>query len=177
VFQVITDSPEYCFSFVPGFEKYAADTAGNIWSINYRGSGLLKRLSTPLGSNGYLTVPLYKEGKRINKSVHTLIALTFRGERPDGLDVCHNNGDRTDNRLVNIRYDTRAGNAADRKVHGTDNSGSSHGQAVLESSEIVEIRNCYDAGRVTQKQLADEFGVSRQTINYIINRKAWRCIA
>jgi hypothetical protein len=184
LYQVITtDVPEYIFSLIPGFENYAADSVGSIWSLNYRGGGLLKRLSAPLGSNGYHTVPLYKDGKRLNKSVHTLIALAFIGERPEGLDVCHNNGNKTDNRLDNIRYDTRAGNAADRKVHGTENSGSSHGQAVLEENKIVEIRNRYatgkviQAGRVTQKQLADEFGVSRQTINYIINYKAWGQLA
>jgi hypothetical protein len=42
------------------------------------------------------------------------------GPRPDGMQVCHNNGLRTDNRLSNLRYDTASGNMRDRILHGTD---------------------------------------------------------
>lgn len=36
--------------------------------------------------------------------MHELVALAFIGERPDGFDIDHINGDRKDNRLENLRY-------------------------------------------------------------------------
>jgi hypothetical protein len=39
--------------------------------------------------------------------------LTFVGAPPDGMEVLHNNGDPTDNRLENLRYGTRTENILD----------------------------------------------------------------
>lgn len=43
----------------------------------------------------------------------------FVGPCPEGMEVCHNNGDCTDNRLENLRYDTKSANMLDRVRHGT----------------------------------------------------------
>lgn len=51
--------------------------------------------------------------------VHRLVMSVFVGPCPDGMEVCHNNGDPQDNRLCNLRYDTHSGNMQDCKVHGT----------------------------------------------------------
>lgn len=50
--------------------------------------------------------------------VHHVVAAAFHGPRPDGLDVCHCNGDLTDNRPENLRYDTANGNMRDAVAHG-----------------------------------------------------------
>lgn len=55
------------------------------------------------------------------KQIHPLVLLAFVGPRPDGMDCCHNDGDPTNNRLDNLRWDTRSGNEADKRIHGTDN--------------------------------------------------------
>lgn len=55
-----------------------------------------------------------------SRRVHVLVAEAFHGERPPGLEVCHNNGIDTDNRPENLRYDTHAGNMQDKRIHGTD---------------------------------------------------------
>ncbi len=68
-----------------------------------------------------LGVDLSKNNQMQTKSVHRLIALTFLGPCPEGLEVCHNDGDPTNNRLDNLRYDTHVGNEADKILHGTDN--------------------------------------------------------
>src|SRR3546814_4878852 len=59
------------------------------------------------------------ERKRRCAYVHDLVTEAFIGPKPRGLEVCHNNGTRNDNRLVNLRYDTRSANAMDRHLHGT----------------------------------------------------------
>lgn len=58
-------------------------------------------------------------GRGNSQYVHQLVAAAFLGPRPDGHEVCHNNGDPTDNRAPNLRYDTRQANYMDMFVHGT----------------------------------------------------------
>lgn len=66
-----------------------------------------------------LSVVLRKDGKSRTLRVHQLVTLAFLGPQPAGMDVCHNNGDNTDNRLANLRYDTHSSNELDKLKHGT----------------------------------------------------------
>lgn len=47
--------------------------------------------------------------------IHKLVLEAFVGERPSGMQACHGNGDKTDNRLVNLRWDTVKANHRDKK--------------------------------------------------------------
>ena len=49
----------------------------------------------------------------MNNYIHRSVALAFLGETPDGMEVCHNNGIKSDNRLENLRFDTRSKNMLD----------------------------------------------------------------
>lgn len=49
-----------------------------------------------------------------------MVAESFMGTRPESMNVCHNNGDPTDNRLANLRYDTQSENRRDTVRHGND---------------------------------------------------------
>ena len=57
-------------------------------------------------------------GKNNKHYVHHLVAAAFLGPRPDGLEICHSNGDATDNRAANLRWDTRSSNLHDAVAHG-----------------------------------------------------------
>ncbi len=65
-------------------------------------------------------VCLSREGQNHPRLVHRLILLAFVGECPDGLQACHYDGDKSNCRLSNLRYDTPKGNAADKVRHGTN---------------------------------------------------------
>lgn len=66
-------------------------------------------------ANGYLQVWL----RGVHRTMHSLVMEAFVGPRPEGMQVCHNDGNRENNRLSNLRYDTPSANAADRYLHGT----------------------------------------------------------
>lgn len=51
--------------------------------------------------------------------VHSLVLEAFIGPRPPGFEACHNDGDPANNRLSNLRWDTRSANTRDRVRHGT----------------------------------------------------------
>lgn len=62
-----------------------------------------------LGSRGYMQASI----KRKTKNIHVLVAETFIGPRPLGYHVCHLDGDKTNNKLSNLRYDTPKANWED----------------------------------------------------------------
>lgn len=66
----------------------------------------------------YLQLDKHKERKRI----HRLVIETFEGPIPEGMHVCHNDGNPANNKLSNLRVDTASGNAYDKNIHGTDHN-------------------------------------------------------
>ena len=121
---------------IPGREgAYEASTDGEIRSVDRvvpsraRSRGRKgfqhwkgKTLSSSIAKNEYRVVVLSRgSGRGVCSYVHRLVALTFMGPCPDGLEVCHNNGVRVDCNVENLRYDTRSANSRDRIIHGTVN--------------------------------------------------------
>jgi hypothetical protein len=76
-------------------------------------------LSSPLDGDGRPCVGLRLNGKLYSRRVHSLVLLAFVGPRPPGMECCHRNGDRTDNRLLNLRWGTASSNSFDKVRHGT----------------------------------------------------------
>ena len=79
-----------------------------------RGARILK----PAISRGYQRVVLQLDGQTQNVAVHRLVLSTFVGPCPPGMEACHANDVRDDNRLSNLRWDTKAANCADRTRNG-----------------------------------------------------------
>lgn len=79
-----------------------------------------KTLSHGINRHGYPVVVLSKPGQQKTAKVHRLVLTAFRGPCPDGMEGCHNNGQRDDARLENLRWDTPSNNQYDRRKHGTD---------------------------------------------------------
>ena len=72
-----------------------------------------KLLTPSRGLNGYLTVRLL--GKTF--TVHSLVLTSFVGPRPKGFAGCHCDGDKENNRLSNLRWDTYTANNRERFIH------------------------------------------------------------
>lgn len=106
---------------VVGWEgQYEVSNLGRVRSLNrwipavnrYRGRALK---GTP-DRDGYLKVNLRNTlGGVKTRMVHTLVAEAWIGPRPLRHDVCHGPRGVTDNSPTNLRYDTRAGNEADKR--------------------------------------------------------------
>jgi hypothetical protein len=62
---------------------------------------------------GYLYVSLSKKGKHHVRTIHYLMMLTFVGQRPEGMDVRHLDGNKKNNSLDNLAYGTRKENIHD----------------------------------------------------------------
>ena len=78
------------------------------------------RVLKPIDREGYVACTLSKVGEQQPAVVHRIVASVFVPGKMEGAEVCHCNGDRADNRAVNLRWDTRSANSLDRALHGTD---------------------------------------------------------
>lgn len=63
-------------------------------------------------------VTLSVGGRRRLFGIHRLVLTAFVGPCPDGMGGCHWDGDGTNNRLANLRWDTRSENQRDKVRHG-----------------------------------------------------------
>jgi hypothetical protein len=129
---------------IPGWEGlYEASDDGQVRSVEritggYRRRGVL--ICGSLVKGGYRQICLSREGGRQYLLVHRLVALTFIGPCPDGLQACHNDGDSSNNAVRNLRYDTASANELDKVRHGTHHYGArtscSQGHAFDEANTL-----------------------------------------
>jgi hypothetical protein len=131
-----------------------------------------KLLKIICGDGRYPSVALSKCGVEKTFMVHSLVARAFIGECPQGYEVCHNDGSKTNARADNLRYDTRANNHADKISHGTSLRGERNAQAKLSKEDIAEIISL--RGVETQRKIAAKFGVTQSNISCIFLGKSWR---
>lgn len=129
----------------------------------------------PVAGRGvkYCIVSLSKHGIKKTFYVHRLVLQTFVGAAPPGTECCHNNGNPTDNRLENLRWDTKAANGADRERHGRGFKGARNPNARLTPKDVEIIRYLSSERGACAAELARVFGVRRQQIAMIIDRKSW----
>ena len=166
---------------IPGYEgAYQASNLGRIRSVdravnqNSRsGNNFTRMIKGRILRPGYtktdlhLRVALGRKTKTYAGSclVHQLVALTFLGPRPTGLDIRHIDGNVQNNQVLNLCYGTRVENILD--VYRT---GRAWRKLTLEQAK--EIKQRIMAGERT-KILALEFGISQVHVCRIKAGKAY----
>lgn len=159
---------------IPGYEgRYEASTLGRIRSLRRRNRNIdeprpeplvLKQATMP---QGYMLVDLAGRTRR----VHRLVLAAFRGDSP--LEANHIDHDPGNNRLENLEYVTRSENvlhsvkAGRWRQHGEHN-----GMSKLTAESAAEVDRLLSA-RVTQRAIADRFGVSTTTIMRVSTGRSW----
>ena len=123
--------------------------------------------------SGHWGVTLSCGGKALHRLVHRLVTEAFHGPAPDGLPfACHIDGNPNNNRPKNLRWGNGTTNAADRTRHGRTLRGEGVGNSKLTSGDVEKIRAARANGR-SQRQVAQEFGVSQSLVSLIHSRKVW----
>lgn len=129
---------------------------------------------------GYMSIGLWKNKTRKTFRIHNLMMEAFIGPCPSGMEVCHNNGIKNDNRLMNLRYDTKNANWEDSVKHGTrfqpNNVGENHGQAKLNNWIVRIIKQLLKQKILKQKEISEIFNINHRTISAIKNDRIWNHI-
>ena len=204
---------EEVWKAIPEFENYEASNYGRIRSLEryilrttprdsskmyYKkyGGKILKQSVAKSLYNMENRYPIFsfvtprKDNKTFTRSVGPLILETFVGPRPENYDCCHFDGDPTNNKLSNLRWDTKKSNAQDRIRHGRKISSFVKGSnradgskfigeqvysAKLKENEVLEIRKV-ESYRGINMDLARKYNVSKSCIQAIRHRRIWKHI-
>ena len=172
--RAVLDFPCYEVSRTGFVRRIAA--SGHARSGDHRNS-LPYVLKLGVSSNGYYSVFLCQNGKGVRKTISRLVLEAFSGKPPTSLhQAAHRNGVRTDNRLENLYWATVQENHNDKRRHGTMARGEKIHQSKLTANKVIDLRASYARGGISQRALAQEFGVSQAVVHRIVTRAVWKHI-
>jgi hypothetical protein len=161
---------------VVGFEGYyVVSNMGRIMRVKGWRNHAAGRIRKPSVTRcGYLSATLSKDGKQTTKSIHQWVADAFLEPRPDGHEINHINGDKSDNRAENLQWVTHAQNAKYNydELGRVVVRGSKIGISKLHEDDIPKIRALHGQG-LSNRKIGDMFGVSNTTIWFIIHGTEW----
>jgi hypothetical protein len=128
--------------------------------------------------NGYgsfgLSIPVGSVTGRVTVYAHRWAYEHFIGPIPEGLFVCHRCDIRRCVNPAHLFLGTHADNMADMKTKGRSLRGARHNMAQLSESAVLEIRRLWATGAITQRELAAQFGVTKQDVSAIVRGVVWR---
>jgi len=155
---------------IKGFENYAVDDQGNIFSLPKKTRKGIRILKSSVGKNGYPMLDLCKDGKIKRFLVHRLIAQTLLPNPNNKEQVNHINGNKLDNRLENLEWNTRSENQKHAiKIGLRSAKGEKNSQSKITEQDVLYIRKSEEKGSI----LAKKFNISHSSICDIRKGRSW----
>ena len=152
-------------------ERYLINEDGEVYD-----SKKDKLLNHHIDRKGYHKVSLY--GK--SKSVHRLVALTFIENPfidPEKFTVNHKNGDKNNNTVANLSWNTNKQNlrhAYRNGLNGKNKGGEKAYQTLYSEDQVHNVcRLLSDYPEMSLKEISLRTGVPRDNILHILNYKSW----
>jgi len=146
------------------------------WAANRKPPRLSgKTINPTLRKDGYYQFNVRKEGKTLIKYVHHVVAEAFLGIKPEGHEVCHRDGNPSNNLASNLRYDTPTGNQADKKLHGTYRAVDNHPASLMTNAEVLKMRKLYKEG-YSVKEIHSMFPYKWQTVYFATTGRSWKTL-
>jgi hypothetical protein len=160
---------------------YEVSNYGNIRSVDriveHKTSKFLniksQKIKPALRKDGYLHVHLAKDCKSLNKTVHRLVAIAFLENPLNKFDINHKDGNKSNNNLSNLEWNTRSENLYHAYNIGLKERGEKHYNSKLTEIQVNEIRSI---NGVSQTQIGINYNVSRKCISKILKRQTWKHI-
>lgn len=172
---MMSDHSEERWLPVVGCEgRYDVSSRGRVRSLqNNWGHKRIKMMSLVLGRAGYPFVVLMVNKVRRQPNVHRLVAESFIGPIPDGMQVNHKNGIKSDNWIENLEIVTPSENALHSvRVLGNKTgyqAGEKHPNALLTDKQYDEACALILEGKLLDREIAELFGVSRNVVKRLKN--------
>ena len=158
---------------IAGFEGYEVSDFGNVKCVKMgQGRRVGRNLHPNTSSTGYRQVRIRKDGKSWTLFVHKLVMTAFVGERPEGLQIRHLDGNKDNNALSNLAYGTAKENGQDKVRHGRTSKGEKNVKAKLDELDVQIIRVLHQhIGN--SAYIAKMYGLSKSTVCRIVNGMYW----
>lgn len=134
----------------------------------------MKVLKPSTGGYGYLLFPRYQGKKYTGMFIHQAVAKAFIGDRPNEcFHVSHLDGNKLNNNVDNLVYETAKQNMERKKQHGTHNIGSKNSQSKLTEIQVIKMRELWDSKKASIKELCKMFDVAQMTVRRAVYRISW----
>lgn len=106
---------------------------------------------------------------------HRMSYELFKGSIKEGLFICHSCDNRSCINPNHLWEGTQSENMKDCFDKGRSGLkfGDKHPNAKLSFAKARKIRELYSSGNIDQYQLASKFGVHRNIISAVINKRIW----
>jgi len=162
---------------IPGFEgHYDASDCGRIRRVlPGKGTWAGRILKCVTHKSGYLYVYLNVDGVKHSMKVHRLVGASFLNMPlvPQNV-INHLDGDRANNRVVNLEWTMAQGNARHANDTGLRRApkGDLHPRRKLSAVDVLGIRASHGLERA--KDLAERYHVSEATVFEIWEGRTWR---
>jgi len=121
----------------PDFPDYEVSDAGR---IKNRRAGLI--LKHQIQNSGYYLVHIRKNHRRRAITIHRLVLMTFIGHPQEGMQCDHINGNKLDNRLVNLHW-----------VTGEDNMRNNATKAKMSQHSAKNLLGCFGEKHPMSKRI------------------------
>lgn len=148
------------------YDAYHVSADGRVFSTKRGWSEMLQTID----AKGYANVSIMsREDRRRSKRfrVHTLVLTAFSGQRSDNEQCRHIDGNKLNNAIENLTWDTASANQIDNVIHGV------HPTMKLTPSDVMDMRAAYANGGITHKELAAKYGISRKAACDIVAGRRW----
>lgn len=139
--------------------KYEVSDNGKVFSL---ARNTKKELIGKVGDNGYRSVLLTVNGKRLYRLVHRLVAEAFIPNALGKRTVNHKDGNKLNNSVENLEWMTDSENLSHARENG-----------LLNTKISRPIANKIKKEKGTNRFLAKKYGISKTLVGQIKNGERW----
>jgi len=144
-------------------ENYYVSNNGFVYSLNKQ-----RFLSIHDNGKGYKTVSI----NRKSRYIHRLVAQTFIPNPLNKSDVNHKDGNKSNNSVENLEWNTRKENQVHASINGLIAQGERVAGSKLNKEQVIDVFN----SKGLHKDIAVKFGIGRMAVGKIKRKERWKHI-
>lgn len=155
--------------------NYFIRSDGKVFSSNHMKDGYLKERKLCNIANGYLSVHISVLNKSYTLLVHRLVAGAFIPNPLNKPEVNHKDGDKTNNKIINLEWATEKENIN----HAYDTGlikirfGEKSNNPCITKKQAKKICKYLEENKLTYKEIAQQVGCTKSIVKNIKERLAW----
>jgi hypothetical protein len=130
-------------------------------------------MSPAINGGGYLYVTLFNTKGKYNKMIHRMVAIAFIENPENKAQVNHKDGDKRNNVLENLEWNTQFENMRHSVDMDLSPRGSSSYLTKLTEADVLKIRGAFSSG-VPRGVLSADYGIDRGGLSGILLGRTWK---
>lgn len=155
---------------IPRFFEYKISDHGEVWSFKRKNPSDLK-VRLRKDKDSYFIINLWNGQKYKTRKIHQLVLESWEGIRRNIESIGrHNNGNKENNFIGNLYWETNSSNQIDSLRHQTY-----HSQKINEFQARI-IKRLHQFKTLVHNDIAQFFGITRSMINSIECGLKWKHI-